>query len=91
MTKDGLARAVAKSLDTSVADGHRATDAVFGSIKATLRKGESIFIRKFGALEIRNRAERPGRNPKTGEPATIKAGKKLRFRASKSLKIEVDR
>ena len=91
MTKDDLARGVARTLDTTVTEGHRVTDAVFGAMKQTLKKGEPVSIRKFGSWFVRPRAERQARNPKTGEPATIPAGKKIMFKASKIFKSEVDR
>jgi len=91
MTKDDLARGVARTLDTTVTEGHRVTDAVFGAMKDTLRNGEPISIRKFGSWFVRPRSERLARNPKTGEPAMIPAGKKIMFKASKIFKSEVDR
>jgi DNA-binding protein HU-beta len=52
-----------------------------------LKKGERIRIAGLGILQVRTRAARMGRNPATGEPIQIKAGKKVAFRASKELKL----
>ena len=91
MTKDDLARGVARTLDTTVTEGHRVTDAVFEVVRQTLQNGERVAIRGFGSWTVRPRAERRVRNPKTGEPATVPAGKKIMFKASKIFKSEVDR
>lgn len=54
-----------------------------------LKKGARIRISGLGILQVRNRAARMGRNPGTGEAITIKASKKIAFRASKDLKEAV--
>ena len=51
-----------------------------------LKKRERGKIAGLGILQVRNRAARMGRNPMTGEPINIKAGKKVAFRATKELK-----
>ncbi len=51
-----------------------------------LKKRERVKIAGLGILQVRNRAARIGRNPMTGEPINIKAGKKIAFRATKELK-----
>jgi DNA-binding protein HU-beta len=50
-----------------------------------LKKGARIRVAGLGTFEVRKRAERTGRNPATGEPITIKASKKVAFRAAKEL------
>jgi len=52
-----------------------------------LKKGERVKIAGLGIFVVRNRAARVGRNPATGEPIQIKAGKKVAFRATKALKM----
>jgi DNA-binding protein HU-beta len=54
-----------------------------------LKNGERVKITGLGILQVRNRAARVGRNPMTGEPIQIKAGKKVAFRATKELKMAV--
>jgi DNA-binding protein HU-beta len=54
-----------------------------------LRKGERIRIAGLGILQVRKRAARMGRNPRTGEAIKIKASKKVAFRAAKELKLAV--
>jgi DNA-binding protein HU-beta len=67
--------------------GHVLLNDLIGLITKHLKKGERIRIAGLGILQVRARAARMGRNPATGEPIQIKAGKKVAFRASKELKL----
>jgi DNA-binding protein HU-beta len=67
--------------------GHVLLHDLIGLITRHLKKGERIRIAGLGILQVRKRAARMGRNPATGEPIQIKAGKKVAFRASKELKL----
>jgi DNA-binding protein HU-beta len=62
---------------------------MIGLITKYLKQGERIRISGSGILQVRKRAARMGRNPATGEPIKIKAGKKVAFRAAKKLKLAV--
>ncbi|MGC2822907.1 MAG: HU family DNA-binding protein [Pseudolabrys sp.] len=57
-----------------------------GLIITHLKNGKRVKIAGLGTLQVRNRAARMGRNPRTGEAIQIKASKKVAFRASKELK-----
>jgi integration host factor subunit alpha len=61
-------------------------DAVFGVIKETLEAGETIKVSGFGKWEVREKNERIGRNPKTGEQITIAARRVISFKPSQVLK-----
>lgn len=90
MKKDGLVEAVMKSGDIEVkAQAKRIVDAIFDTITKTMGKGEEVAISGFGTFRVARRAERQGRNPKTGETITIKASIKPKFRAAKVLKEAV--
>ena len=52
-------------------------------IKKAVDTEEKLILRNFGTFTIRNQNERIGRNPKTGEPVTIKARRKVIFKAGK--------
>ena len=54
-----------------------------------LKKGERIKLSGLGIFQVRHRAARMGRNPATGEPISIKASRKVAFRAAKDLKMAV--
>ena len=60
-------------------------DGLTKTIEATLKVGDSIALVDFGTFEVKERAERSGRNPQTGEVITIAASKTPAFRAGKSL------
>ncbi len=65
-------------------------DAFLEEIVATLVLGEDVNLRGFGKFAVRQKSERPGRNPKTGTGAPIAARKVITFKASGNLKAEVD-
>lgn len=65
-------------------------DAVFGLIGDFLADGENVQLIGFGNFEVRDRAERTGRNPQTGETITIPASKTPAFKAGKALKDKVN-
>lgn len=86
MTKTELVANVAEKagLDRKRAD--KAVNAVFDSIKQALVEGDKVQIIGFGTFENRERAERKGRNPRTGEEITIPASKLPAFKVGKTLK-----
>lgn len=73
------------------AQAEKAVDAVFGTITGALKSGEEVNISGFGKFVVKERKERQGVNPRTGEKITIAAGKKLKFRAGKDLKEAIGR
>ena len=90
MNKSELIEAVANSADMSKATAARAVDAVLDSVTAALKSGDSVTLVGFGTFEVRSRAARSGRNPKTGETITIQASKAPAFKAGKALKDAVN-
>src|ERR1700746_2739782 len=87
VTLKHLAASLAKEHDMSKRAGQELLHELIGLITRHLKKGERIRIAGLGILQVRHRAARMGRNPATGEPIQIKAGKKVAFRASKELKL----
>ena len=90
MNKTDLIEHVAESADLSKADAARAVDAVIGSITKALKKGDSVTVVGFGTFQVRERAARSGRNPKTGDTIQIGASKNPAFKAGKALKDAVN-
>ncbi|MEJ2686283.1 MAG: HU family DNA-binding protein [Gammaproteobacteria bacterium] len=90
MNKSELIEAVANSADMSKATAARAVDAMLDSVTAALKSGDSVTLVGFGTFEVRSRAARSGRNPKTGETITIQASKAPAFKAGKALKDAVN-
>lgn len=83
-----------RQLAYEIAEGHelakKQSVAIFEDLVANitkhLKKGEKVRMNGLGTLQVRHRAARMGRNPRTGEPVKIKASKKVGFRVAKELK-----
>ena len=65
-------------------------DTFFGEIRDALERGESVKLSGFGNFQLRDKPQRPGRNPKTGEEIPISARRVVTFHASQKLKAQVD-
>ena len=86
MNKSELIEAIAQEADISKAAAAKALDGLTNAVTAALKKGDTVTLVGFGTFYVGERAERQGRNPKTGEPLTIAAAKTPKFRAGKALK-----
>ena len=89
MNKTELIAAVAEKTDLSKKDADAAVSAVLGAITDALKAGDKIQLVGFGTFEVRNRAAKQGRNPRTGETMTVPASKVPAFKAGKALKEAV--
>ena len=89
MTKSDLIAAVATKAGSSKKDSEKYVGAVLDAITEALANGESVQLVGFGTFEVKERAEKQGRNPKTGEAMTIAASKVPSFKAGKALKDAV--
>ena len=89
MNKSELIAAVAENADLSKKDADAAVSAVFDAVTAALKKGDKVQLVGFGTFEVRERAAKQGRNPKTGASMTIPASKVPAFKAGKALKDSV--
>jgi len=86
MTKTELVGSVAAIADITKIEASLAVNAVLDTIENVLKGGESVMLPGFGSFSVKDRAERKGRNPQTGEEITIPAGKVVRFKTGKNLK-----
>ncbi len=89
MNKKELVDAMAEKTDSSGA-ADRAVNALVEIISDTLKKGESLTLPDLGTFEVRDRAARTGRNPKTGEELKIAASRVAAFKPSAALKAVVN-
>ena len=89
MNKTELIAAVAEKTDLSKKDADAAVSAVLGAITDALKAGDKSQLVGFGTFEVRNRAAKQGRNPRTGETMTVPASKVPAFKAGKALKDAV--
>ena len=90
MNRKELIDALADKMGTTKIDTDRALSALLEVITDTLKKGDSISLVGFGSFEVRKRAARTGRNPKTGEELKIEASKVPAFKAGATLKAAVN-
>lgn len=86
MNMKDLITTVAKEADLSESKAKAMADSLFGAIGDAAARGEDIAIPNFGKFMVKERPEREGRNPATGEKLTIKASRAVTFRAAKGLK-----
>jgi len=90
VNKSELIDAIAAAADISKASAARALDAVIDSVTDTLKNGDKVSLVGFGTFEVKERAARVGRNPKTGEEINIAASRVPSFKAGKALKDAVN-
>ncbi len=90
MNKTELIDAVAEAADLTNAESSRAVDAVVAAITKALKDGDAVTLVGFGTFQVRDRAARTGRNPKTGDTIKIAASKNPSFKAGKALKDAVN-
>ena len=90
MTKSELVANGALKAELSKKNAEAAIDAVINAITEALVNGEKVQLIGFGTFEVRERAAREGRNPKTGEKLTIAASKNPAFKPGKALKEAVN-
>jgi DNA-binding protein HU-beta len=89
MNKAELVDKIAKSAKISKKAANTAVDSFTGSVTAALKKGERVTLVGFGSFDVRKRAARKGRNPRTGGTLNIPAKRVVRFRAGAELKKKV--
>ncbi|MDF7626829.1 HU family DNA-binding protein [Leuconostocaceae bacterium ESL0723] len=87
--KQELIDSVAKKTGLTKKDADKAVGAVLDSISEALQKGEKVQLIGFGNFEVRERAARKGRNPRTKEEIQIPASKVPAFKPGKALKDAV--
>tara|TARA_A100000164_G_C21244785_1_gene468627 strand:- start:9 stop:320 length:312 start_codon:yes stop_codon:yes gene_type:complete len=89
-TRSTLSEAVFKNVGLSRNESAALVDSVFNEILNSLIVGNDVKISSFGTFVVRNKRERIGRNPKTGEEVPITARSVVTFRASNVLKSKVN-
>lgn len=89
MTKKDLIDLVAKKANLTNKAARESVGALLNAVRDALKRGEKVVITGFGTFSVRKRAERRGRNPKTGEQITIQARKAPGFTPGKTLKKAV--
>ena len=86
ITKLDLVNHLNQKLGLNKVESKELVEAFFDEIKKSLINNEEVKISGFGNFKILNKKERPGRNPKTGEPAIISARRVITFKAGQKLR-----
>lgn len=90
MVKSELIKAIQCSVCVSTETAKKVIDEAINQITIALSNGDEVNLRGLGSFRIRDKAERMGRNPKTGEDAIITARKVVTFKASTTLKEAIN-
>jgi nucleoid DNA-binding protein len=85
MTKQQLIEKVAAKTELKKSEVEVAMDSVLAMIAESLQANERVDLRGFGSFVVKDRKERQGRNPRTGEAITIAAKRDASFKPSKEL------
>ncbi|OGT43087.1 MAG: integration host factor subunit alpha [Gammaproteobacteria bacterium RIFCSPHIGHO2_12_FULL_40_19] len=90
LTKADLAEYLFSTLGLNKREAKELVEYFFEEIRTALEKGESVKLSGFGNFNLRDKNQRPGRNPKTGEEIPITARRVVTFRAGHKLKSRVE-
>lgn len=90
MTKADIAERIQAGTGLSKKESTEMMEAVFSIMKSTLESGETLKISGFGSFIVKQKADRRGRNPQTGETINIEARKILTFKPSTVLRQAIN-
>jgi integration host factor subunit alpha len=90
LTKAEMAERLFDEVGLNKREGKEFVDAFFTVVREALERGDQVKLSGFGNFDLRQKNERPGRNPKTGEEIPISARRVVTFRPGQKLKIRVE-
>ena len=90
LTKADIAEHLFTQLGMSKREAKDMVEAFFEEIRQALERGEQVKISGFGNFDLREKNQRPGRNPQTGEDIPISARRVVTFRPGQKLKARVE-
>ncbi|KXI22053.1 integration host factor subunit alpha [Photobacterium sanguinicancri] len=90
LTKADLAENLFENVGLSKRDAKDTVEVFFEEIRKALENGEQVKLSGFGNFDLRDKNQRPGRNPKTGEDIPISARRVVTFRPGQKLKARVE-
>jgi integration host factor subunit alpha len=90
LTKAELAELLFEQVGLNKREAKDMVETFFGEISSALQRGDSVKLSGFGNFQLRDKPERPGRNPRTGEEIPISARRVVTFHSSQKLKSNVD-
>lgn len=90
LTKAELSEELSVNLSMNKKDAKDLVELLFEEIRHRLESGNSVKISGFGNFDLRDKPERPGRNPKTGQDIPISARRVVTFKPGQKLKARVE-
>lgn len=90
LTKAEMAERLFEDLGLNKREAKELVEAFFEEIRASLEAGQQVKLSGFGNFDLRDKNQRPGRNPKTGEEIPISARRVVTFRPGQKLKARVE-
>ena len=90
LTKAELAEMLFERVGLNKREAKDMVETFFDEIRGALERGHSVKLSGFGNFQLRDKPQRPGRNPKTGEEIPISARRVVTFHASQKLKSQID-
>jgi integration host factor subunit alpha len=90
LTKAEISESLSTSLGMNKKDAKEMVETLFEEIRRALEEGDFVKISGFGNFELRDKNERPGRNPKTGQNIPISARRVVTFKPGHKLKDRVE-
>ena len=90
LTKADMAEKLYEELGLNKREAKELVEMFFEEIRVALETGDSVKLSGFGNFDLRDKNERPGRNPKTGEEIPITARRVVTFRPGQKLKARVE-
>jgi integration host factor subunit alpha len=90
LTKADMAERLFEELGLNKREAKELVELFFEEIRAALEKGRQVKLSGFGNFDLREKNQRPGRNPKTGEEIPISARRVVTFRSGQKLKARVE-
>jgi len=90
LTKADMAEYLFEELGLNKREAKDMVEMFFEKIRVALENGEQVKLSGFGNFDLREKRQRPGRNPKTGEEIPITARRVVTFRPGQKLKSRVE-
>jgi len=90
LTKAELADLLFEQLGLNKREAKDMVERFFEEVRTALEEGRSVKLSGFGNFQLREKPQRPGRNPKTGEEIPISARRVVTFRPGQKLKVRVE-
>ena len=90
LTKAAMAEKLFDEVGLNKREAKEMVDLFFENVRSALETGKQVKLSGFGNFDLRDKSERPGRNPKTGEEIPISARRVVTFRPGQKLRARVE-